>query len=88
MSPNTKADGPAGDFVFGDAIIPSGVAGGRAIRAASIRTLVDYSKDFSYIAVPVTFLSGLNSKLFFEFISKQSEFGIPSAEWFLYFCNF
>lgn len=43
MSPNTKTDGPAGDFVFGDAIIPSGVPGGQAIRAASIRTLVDYS---------------------------------------------
>ncbi|MCC6108204.1 MAG: hypothetical protein LIV26_10670, partial [Atopobium sp.] len=42
--PNTKTDGPAGDFVFGDAIIPSGVPGGQAIRAASIRTLVDYSK--------------------------------------------
>lgn len=50
MSPNTKADGPAGDFVFGDAIIPSGVAGGRAIRAASIRTLVDYSNSHSSMA--------------------------------------
>jgi hypothetical protein len=47
MSPNTKTDGPAGDFVFGDAIIPSGVPGGQAIRAASIRTLVDYSKKKS-----------------------------------------
>jgi hypothetical protein len=46
MSPNTKTDGPAGDFVFGDAIIPSGVPGGQAIRAASIRTLVDYSIPF------------------------------------------
>jgi hypothetical protein len=48
MSPNTKTDGPAGDFVFGDAIIPSGVPGGQAIRAASIRTLVDYSNIRKY----------------------------------------
>ena len=51
MSPNTKTDGPAGDFVFGDAIIPSGVPGGQAIRGASIRTLVDYSIAINILIV-------------------------------------
>ena len=56
MSPNTKTDGPVGDFVFGDAIIPSGVPGGQAGRAVSICTLVDYSISYS-ISVKIAFSS-------------------------------
>ena len=56
MSPNTKTDGPAGDLVFGDAIIPSGVPGGQAGRAAFIRTLVGYSISYS-ISVKIAFSS-------------------------------
>ena len=57
MSPNTKTDGPAGDLVFGDAIIPSDMPGGQTDRAASILTLVDYSKP--YKCQPGTQVPGL-----------------------------
>jgi surface polysaccharide O-acyltransferase-like enzyme len=60
MSPDTKTDGPAGDFVFGDAIIPSGVPGGQAIRAASIRTLVDYIPYIAWCMISVLYALASN----------------------------
>ena len=43
MSPNTKTDGPAGDFVFGGTIIPPRQGIGTLRERYAIRTLVDYS---------------------------------------------